>query len=84
MPINFPPVQHLGDRFTPSTPKMNRTRAGRAAAVVQAYSPERFATALMDLLCDLHHACDAERVRFDEVLGEAREHYASEIKEARG
>ncbi len=64
----------------------NRRRAaGVLGVLMQGYGArsEGNETALNDLLTDIRHFCDAQKLDFAEIDGHARDHYLSELQQAR-
>ena len=68
--------------------RAERERAERAAAIIAAYAEqhdkgEPVADTLVDLIADIAHFCDREKLDFEEISERAAWHRGAEVEEAK-
>ena len=64
----------------------NKTRAGRAAVALRGYAGNKYrvasnydmASSIIDMLADIQHLCDTDRLNFGHLWEVARSHYEEE------
>lgn len=58
----------------------NANRAGRAELVLEDYEGDEMESAIVDLLTDLRHLCDREKIQFDLCNARSQMHHRAETE----